>query len=369
MNTNADIVVKQEHDNEGDDHYDSHIPTTTTTTTTTNIIRINNSEKENVVGAKTSSNTTTSAKITIAPTIITTSVRVLNIPPQSDQPESIEGEEDGSAGSVCIKEESIEGDEFVIYELEEEAEAENQKSSIIPAAASTLTAPPTTKLKETASAIATPSTPPPPSNPPQPPPPKPPQQKITLTLPPQISLSSISKIKLPPASSLQSPITTATANLSKSSIKKIINLKIRKRLNLPEDSTTTLSKLRILEEAGLSSPSSPSPSPSTSTSSSLLPPKLPQSSFTQLKQTTKATTEGLKVKCHCQLTNSTTNKTATTTSDLENLKSFFEQMFDETRRLSRQDQREVKMMLLEAVSEAEEHFEAGRNCEKCCTKF
>ncbi|XP_065361225.1 uncharacterized protein LOC135954910 [Calliphora vicina] len=65
----------------------------------------------------------------------------------------------------------------------------------------------------------------------------------------------------------------------------------------------------------------------------------------------------LRVKCLCSLT-----ANSDTSMDTTDLKAFFQEMFEKTRRLSKKHQRLVKMTLLEAVSEAEELMEQG----KCC---
>ncbi|KAM7359021.1 uncharacterized protein ACRADG_003778 isoform 1-T2 [Cochliomyia hominivorax] len=74
-----------------------------------------------------------------------------------------------------------------------------------------------------------------------------------------------------------------------------------------------------------------------------------------------AFTSELRVKCLCSLT-AATNNGDINDNDNSELKTFFKQMFEETRRLNKKQQRKVKICLLQAISDAEELMEQG----KCC---
>lgn len=130
----------------------------------------------------------------------------------------------------------------------------------------------------------------------------------------------------------------------------IINTKLRKKRKLNANSATTSTPAKKVAKAPLQQLADVNVAiPTTSSSVTAHP----------LKSTQNATE--LKVKCLCHLGN-----TSGPISNGMDLRIFFEEMFEQTRQLSKSQQRSIKLALLEAISEAEEYVDAGKCCEKCC---
>ncbi|XP_023303631.2 uncharacterized protein LOC111685596 isoform X1 [Lucilia cuprina] len=97
----------------------------------------------------------------------------------------------------------------------------------------------------------------------------------------------------------------------------------------------------------------------TSSPPHLINPAKVENSLTLRKETKDAPLlPELRVKCLCSLTAASRDNS---NNNLE-LKDFFQKMFEETRKLNKTQQRKVKMLLLQAISESEELMEQG----KCC---